>query len=360
MLRLKAGLVLNGFEFFKSTQTPSVPGAGDVDNNRWNDPEMLFGCDEDDDEVLTEQEHRRLELHAGMMTQVEAVRRSATLVENILSQNKERLQIDDEGRLVIIGQLALYRMDLNAFLQKMVNPFSYHSFDAIEVHPKSKLVESPKHACVQVQQVSQMPAFDFLGGYILGLMNDEHTWLDGTMDPLRVALMDTYGLAKSPLTDSLAFHLEHRFGGKFDHVKGTITFHGTNGWRWRLGFNKPLAEGYKIEYQKPRQSWWTTLFEEHRKESAGHHALGSFMMTVEHLSACPAMLKDCSSWETDPIFIRKVALDYPPLRRALLPEIDDETYDPGEIHTYYDEPLNDRNLTIVTTLDHQIRDLATA
>ena len=325
--------------------------------------ETLFdhiGGDGTEEEALSDQGFRRLELHIKMNNQADALRRSAKLVDDILRQNEQRLQVDEEGRLIIVGQLAFYRMDLHSFISKMVNPFAHHSFDMIEVHPKSGLVDSPLKACVQVHQPSNMPAYDFLGGYILGLLNDEFKWLDASMEPLRRVLMQVYGLAISPLTKTLEQHLETTVGGEFDHMDGTFTFHGTNGWRWRLSYHRPLAKGCKLEYQKPRQAWWNVLFEDHIGDTSGHHTLLTFMSTVEHLSRCPAMLKDSLSWESDPVFVREVALNYPPLRRVLMKEIEHEDYDPNVLSDPWDDGLNSRDSVRVAALDARLRELAAA
>jgi len=316
----------------------------------------LFGSDED--EPLTDQEWRRIHLMADLELKADAMHRAAQLVENILERNEERLMLDDDGHLVIVGHLALYRVNLPSFFEKMSNPFAHHSFDMVEVHPRSGMKEKPEVACVQVQRQTSMPAYDLLAGYILGLMNDESQWLEESMAPLRHTLMRVYGMARSPLTPSLEAHLAESMDGVFDHLLGTFTFSGTNGWTWRVHYAQPLEKGFKIEYRKPRQTWWNTMFENHLTEASDHYAMGPFMQVVEHLHLCPNMLKTCSSWDTDPIFIRKVALDYPPVRRALLPHIEAEDYDPNMLYSYYDEPLSPKDARTVAALDDRLRELA--
>jgi len=316
----------------------------------------LFGSDED--EPLTDQEWRRIHLMADLELKADAMHRAAQLVENILERNEERLLLDDEGHLVIVGHLALYRVNLPSFFEKMSNPFAHHSFDMVEVHPRSGMKEKPEVACVQVQRQTSMPAYDLLAGYILGLMNDESQWLEESMAPLRHTLMRVYGMARSPLTPSLEAHLAESMDGVFDHLLGTFTFSGTNGWTWRVHYAQPLEKGFKIEYRKPRQTCCNTMFENPLTEAADHYAMGPFMQVVEHLHLCPNMLKTCSSWDTDPIFIRKVALDYPPVRRALLPHIEAEDYDPNMLYSYYDEPLSPKDARTVAALDDRLRELA--
>ena len=316
----------------------------------------MFGPD--DKEMLSEQEILRLMFVSNMVTQTNAMVRAAKLVEDIMERNEERLMIDDKGHLVIVGHLALYRVNIPSFFEKMANPFAHHSFDMVEVHPRSGMKEKPEVACVQVQRQTSMPAYDLLAGYILGLMNDESQWLQDSMSPLRHALMRVYGMARSPLTPSLEAHLAESMDGEFDHLLGTFTFSGTNGWTWRIHYAQPLHDGFKIEFRKPRQTWWNMMFENHSNEAVNHHTLGSFMQVVEHLHQCPNFLKTCSSWDTDPIFLRRVALNYPPVRRALLPQIDAEDYDPEMCYGFYDEPLSKGETRRVTVLDERLRALA--
>ena len=129
-----------------------------------------------DDEVPL-QEFRRGLVHKRMKDIASAANRAAGLVMGIIRQHEDRMQFDDEFQLVIAGRLAIYRVDINAFINKFVNPFDYNSFDVVEVHPKSGLVNEPKTACVQVQPKKNMPACDLLAGYIRGLLIDDVTWL---------------------------------------------------------------------------------------------------------------------------------------------------------------------------------------
>jgi hypothetical protein len=296
-----------------------------------------------------------------MFTKAKAVERAATLVANIVEKNADRMKFDDEGHLVITGKLALYRIDLKSFMTKMSNPFSYHSFDVVEVHPKRGLIKKPETACVQVRNQDEMPAYDLLAGYILGLLNDDVTWLQDSLQPLQRTLFSIYGLSPSPLTQTLAAHLEKEVNGQFDFDKDTFTFDGTNGWKWRLQFGQPLASGFKIEYQKPRQTWWNHLFNDHVKETTGHYIMSGFFETVSHLSECPAMLKTADDWESDPIFIRRIAADYPPLAKVLVANVlEDDDYDPHRIATYYDEYISPEDANIISMLDRQVRERAFA
>jgi hypothetical protein len=237
---------------------------------------------------------------------------------------------------------------------KFVNPFSYNSFDVVEVHPKSGLVKEPKSACVQVLHQENMPAYDLFAGYLLGLLNDEVSWLHESLSPLRRTLFQIYGLARSPLSHSLEQHYANTVGGEFDFKNDTFTFEGTNGWSWRIHFGLPLHKGYRIEYQKPRQSWWNLLFEDHEKEGTGHYALCNFFEMVEHLSEAPAALKGASDWQTDPILLRKVAADYPSLAKSLVDKLTCSNYSPDDIYTDYEEPIDGEQADVIKDLDVQV------
>ena len=312
-----------------------------------------------DDEVPL-QEFRRGLVHKRMKDIASAANRAAGLVMGIIRQHEDRMQFDDEFQLVIAGRLAIYRVDINAFINKFVNPFDYNSFDVVEVHPKSGLVNEPKTACVQVQPQKNMPACDLLAGYILGLLNDDVTWLQESLTPLRRTLFQIYGLAQSPLTASMQKHFAEEVDGVFDFKTDTFTFAGTNGWMWRLHFGQPLTKGCKVEYRKPRQWWWNPLFDDIDKESTGHYALSGFFETVEHLSACPALLRNANEWQTDPLFMRKVAPDYPPLAKTLVHRLTSDSYDPDGILCYYDEPISHDQADTIRLLDEMVLERALA
>ena len=199
-----------------------------------------------------------------------------------------------------------------------------------------------------------MPAYDLFAGYILGLLNDEVTWLQESLSPLRRTLFQIYGLARSPLTPSLGQHFADSINGSFDFKQDTFTFSGTNGWKWRLHFGQPLAKGFKIEYQKPRQTWWNLLFDDHERDSTGHYAISGFFETVEHLAKCPHLLRDVNDWSTDPILLRKVASDYPPVAKILAERLTKEDYDPSKIYTFYDELLEEEHQGVVRELDELV------
>jgi hypothetical protein len=96
------------------------------------------------------------------------------------------------------------------------------------------------------------------------------------------------------------------------------------------------------------------------KESTGHYALSGFFEVVEHLSACPALLRGANDWQTDPIFLRKVAVDYPPLAKTLVDRLTSDDYNPNEIYCYYDEPISHDQAGTIRVLDEQVLERALA
>ena len=305
-----------------------------------------------------DQSGRREKLMDDMLARAESVERAAGLVMAIIEESKGRMKLDEKGQLVVVGKLALYRVNINAFLAKFINPFTYNSFDVVEVHPKSGLVPKPETACVQVRHQEDMPAYDLLASYLLGLLSDDVTWLEESLQPLRRTLFQIYGYSQSPLTPSLAAYFARTINGEFDYSNDTFTFEGTNGWKWRLTFGQPLTRGLKIEYQKPRQSWWNHMFDDHLDETTGHYNMCGFFDTVEHLAQCPGMLKTAGDWEVDPIFLRTVAKDYPPLARAMVDTLIDENYDPAQIYTYYDEQVSEEEAERINWLDIEVLERA--
>jgi hypothetical protein len=66
------------------------------------------------------------------------------------------------------------------------------------------------------------------------------------------------------------------------------------------------------------------------------------------------LLKDVNDWATDPILLRKVASDYPPVAKLLAGRLTDDDYDPSNIYTFYDEPLEEKHQAIVQKLDELV------
>ena len=133
-------LLIGRRRFIKSPNAVKFMAADDTLGAFIND---LFAGAEDE---VPLQEFRRGLVHKRMKDIASAANRAAGLVMGIIRKHEDRMQFDDEFQLVIAGRLAIYRVDINAFINKFVNPFDYNSFDVVEVHPKSGLVNEPKTA----------------------------------------------------------------------------------------------------------------------------------------------------------------------------------------------------------------------
>ncbi|MAK84075.1 MAG: hypothetical protein CL998_00395, partial [Euryarchaeota archaeon] len=56
----------------------------------------------------------------------------------------------------------------------------------------------------------------------------------------------------------------------------------------------------------------------------------------------------------DPIFLRKVASDYPPLAKAMAGRLMDDDYSADDIYSFYDEPISEEQADTVRRLDRMI------
>ena len=54
-------------------------------------------------------------------------------------------------------------------------------------------------------------------------------------------------------------YILNKYDADYDSEEMTISFLGTHGYKWKLGFGNPLAIGYSLEYKKPRQRLWRVL-----------------------------------------------------------------------------------------------------
>ena len=153
------------------------------------------------------------------------------------------MQLDEKGHLLIVGR-HIYRVDVNAFMEKFVNPFSYNSFEWWKSIRNQVWWKEPRTACVQVRPQANMPAYDLFAGYLLGLMNDEVTYCTARAPPTDlVRNLRARSIPRSHQEHGKA--LGNAMDGCFDFGEDTFTFDGTNGWKWRLHFGLPLNKGFK-------------------------------------------------------------------------------------------------------------------
>ena len=102
-------------------------------------------------------------------------------------------------------------------------------------------------------------------GYILQnlnfwILNDENFFHSKDGDTLSQALVELYGPEPySPIGSKLKQYILNKYDADYDPEEMTISFLGTHGYKWKLGFGNPLAIGYSLEYKKPRQRLWRVL-----------------------------------------------------------------------------------------------------
>jgi hypothetical protein len=155
------------------------------------------------------------------------------------------------SNLIVYGDLANYCIPLEPIIQAFANPFSTGAvvvgLPPVEVHPLGKWVRKHRSACIQPNGHSDIPGTDSLGILVAALISDRDLFVDPSQDPFRKALVDTYGMIKSPISDLYADFLEKQYGATIDYAVGEISIKGTNGFTWHLGgINDPQVKSYSL------------------------------------------------------------------------------------------------------------------
>ena len=154
------------------------------------------------------------------------------------------------SNLIVYGDLANYCIPLEPIIQAFANPFSTGAvvgLPPVEVHPLGKWVRKHGSACIQPNGHSDIPGTDSLGILVAALISDRDLFADPSQDPFRRALMDTYGMIKSPVSDLYADFLNKQYGATIDYAVGEISIKGTNGFTWHLGgINDPQVKSYSL------------------------------------------------------------------------------------------------------------------
>lgn len=242
--------------------------------------------------------------------------KSLELFKDIIERNAERIYFQEDMRMIVKGKLALYRINMQSWLDALRNPFIRTTFESVEVHPLNQLVQAPCKACIQIGNTSMQPGIDFMCSYVLGLLNDNTFFHHEDLHPLRMALVRTYGYVKSPISDVLEKFFSDRCDAEIDFGKSQILIRGTNNWKWRIDFQNPCISGYKIQFQKPRQDWWTTISEDSSNDFTHSEEFDEIFQTVEFLAQCPFEIKEHPSWYHR-LFVFRAAINYPPLAKSI-------------------------------------------
>jgi hypothetical protein len=117
----------------------------------------------------------------------------------------------------------------------------------VEVHPLGKWVRIHAPACIQPNGHSDIPGTDSLGILVAALISDRDLFADPSQGPFRNALIDTYGMIQSPVSDLYADYLEKMYGATIDYDAGEISIKGTHGFTWHLGGMKdPEVRSYSL------------------------------------------------------------------------------------------------------------------
>ena len=297
------------------------------------------------------QNKRLNELKQSLDEIVLANGKAIELLIQIISTNPKRMLMGKEN-IVIRGDLATYCVPIEPILNRMKSPFSNGDtgFAQVEVHPKDHFVSNESRACIQVEASEEIPAGDIIASYLLGLSNDLATWTKPNMSPLRDALLQTYGLTLSPLTEPLVKYLQETHSATMDIKRGYLTLAGTNGFIWRIGFGNPLVYGFSLEMKKPRQKNWQLISEDTR-HLPSRYRFGNFIDAAALISEFPKSLIE-DEWSSFSLVRRIVGQYYKPLAAKIHKENTD-----GDIyHLDHPDSLNQ----ILSQLDKKIAKLASA
>mgnify|MGYP001028069367 FL=1 len=154
-----------------------------------------------------------------------------------------------ESNLIVRGELANYCIPLERIIQAFANPFANNGqgLPVIEVHPLGKWVRNHYPACIQPNGHSDIPGTDSVGILVAALISDRDLFSEPTQAPFRDALMGTYGMIHSPVSDLYADFLEKQYGATIDYDAAEISIKGTHGFTWHLGgINDPEVSSYSL------------------------------------------------------------------------------------------------------------------
>ena len=224
--------------------------------------------------------------------------RAFQFLDEIMESEVDRVMLDDDC-IVVVGHLATYRIKINTLLQRLRNPIVYGiGFDTITVHAKGKLDrEKFTFACIQSISDVNVPFADSIAAMIFGLLNDNNFFDNENGETLRTALVELYGPdPNSPIGNKMKEYFSSRFAADYDSKGQTISFRGTHGFKWRIGFGNPLALGFSLEYKKPRQRFWRVLTKDTASVLDGDAAIFMFMSRI---SRSPGnTIPDSMDWTT--------------------------------------------------------------
>lgn len=151
--------------------------------------------------------------------------------------------------IIVRGELANYCIPLEPLLQALTNPFLLgpSGLPPVETHPLGKWVKNNAEACIQPNDHSDIPGTDSIGILVLSLLSDCELFADPGQRSFRTALMRTYGMIQSPISNLLHTYLNELYGATLDCAHGEISIKGTHGFTWHLGgLNDPEVQSFSL------------------------------------------------------------------------------------------------------------------
>ena len=144
-----------------------------------------------------------------------------------------------DSNLIVRGELANYCIPLEPILQAFTNPFTVslgQPMPPVEVHPLGKWVKRHIPACIQMSDHhSDIPGTDSLAILVAALISDCDLFVDPNQGPFRSALISTYGMIQSPISELFSAFIGKEYGATIDYAAGEISVKGTHGFTWHLG-----------------------------------------------------------------------------------------------------------------------------
>ena len=174
-------------------------------------------------------------------------------LKGIMEDHPDRVYHGVKGRpdsyIIVRGELANYCIPTEPLLQALANPFLLRpsGLPPVEVHPLGKWVKHNADACIQCNGHSDIPGTDSIGILVLSLLSDCELFVDPGQEPFRRALMRTYGMIQSPISNLLHTYFNKHYGATLDCDRGEISIKGTHGFTWHLGgMNDPDVQSFSL------------------------------------------------------------------------------------------------------------------
>ena len=244
------------------------------------------------------QNQRKSDLMRELSTITASHNRAFEFLNEIIESEPNKIMLDDDC-IVVVGHLATYRIKIDNLLKRLSNPIVYGlGFDTISVHSKGKLIEKKStYACIQSIAGTSVPFADSIAAMIFGLLNDDNFFHSKDGDTLRQALVELYGPNPySPISSKLKQFITEKYNAKYNPDDMTISFSGTHGYKWKLGFGNPLALGFSLEYKKPRQRLWRVLTRD--TSSVLNHSTEIFSLLHRLLRSPGNVIPKSMDWTT--------------------------------------------------------------